>query len=544
MRLETLPGIVHRSPLVRDYLADFDRLAPFYSWDPHVDDSYRGRRDRLRERRGADRGRLAEVLLDHNRRLGCGRATEENIGRLRDPATLAVTTGQQAGILTGPLYTIYKALAAVQLSREWSGRLGCPVVPVFWVASEDHNLAEIDHVDLLDQEGKRTRLQLSVPTGMERCPAGAVPVTPAVFEVIEGLERLTPNSEFKSEIAEFLRETAGRSSSLTEWFGRILTRLFRDWGLVLIDPMDRRLRQLEAGLFDECLERTAEIQSALEAGRRRLEASGYEPTVHIPPESACLFVFLEGQRLALDREGDRFFVRGRGESFSLEELRARARLEPWSFSPNVVLRPVVQEFLLPNLAYVGGPGEISYFGLYRDVFGLFGFEMPIIYPRPNLTLVEPPIARYLEKWGLKLPNVFEGLDDKLREVMEAEDRVGLSALFNDFRSDFELRYGRLLQSITVLDRNLTNVAQETLRQIRAQFNRLEDKTRQEHRKNCEVAVRQFSRIRESLCPGGVWQERLYNVFPFLLKYGPGLIRGLQSFPLTEGVEHKVVFLGD
>ena len=542
MRLEKVPGIVHRSPLVKDYLADFDRVASFYSWNPHLVNSYHGRGDQLRERRGADRGQLADILLDHNRRLGCGRATQENIGRLRDPATLAVTTGQQAGTLTGPLYTIYKALAVIGLSRQLSGQLGCPVVPVFWVASEDHDLAEIDHVDLLDQEGKRARLQLNIPPGLERSPAGAVPVT-AAFEVIGGLERLTPNSEFKAEIMEILKDTADRSSSLAEWFGRILIHLFGDSGLVLIDPMDRRLRELEAGLFEECLERTEEIQSALEAGRRRFEESGYEPTVHTAADSTCLFIFQDGQRLPLHREGDRFSVRGREESFSLEELRDLARSEPWSFSPNVVLRPVVQEFLLPNLAYVGGPGEIAYFGLYRDVFGLFGFEMPIIYPRPNLTLVEPPIARHLEKWGLNPADAFEGLDDKLREVMEAEDRVGLRALFSDFRSDFERRYQGLVETISVLDPNLANVGGETLRQIRAQFNRLEDKAFQGHRKNCEVAVRQFSKIRESLCPGGAWQERVYNIFPFLIKYGPGLIRELQNLPLTEGPEHKAIFVG-
>jgi len=208
-----------------------------------------------------------------------------------------------------------------------------------------------------------------------------------------------------------------------------------------------------------------------------------------------------------------------------------------------MLRPVVQGVLLPDLAMVAGPGEISYFGLFRDVYRALGGQMPVIYPRESFTLVEPPIARIMGKHGLTLEDVFFRLEERKQELLEREDRLGISRLFAEFRTSFGKQYGALIEQVLKLDPHLSQVAEENRRQIAVQINKLEEKAKQQHRKNCEVALRQFERLKATLIPGGP-QERAVSVLPYLAKYGPDLVqRLLAAADLPEGWVHRAVYLG-
>jgi bacillithiol biosynthesis cysteine-adding enzyme BshC len=557
MRLATVPGVrLSPSPLVDAFLHDFNEVAPLYVYDWSQQASFQARADWLRSGGyQGDRRALAAALERYNRALGADEAALQNARLLGEEGTLAVVTGQQAGLLTGPAYAVYKALTAIHLARVQSEELGAPVVPVFWMAGEDHDWPE--HASVLVPTANGTqRLQFEESFEGDRRSVGLAPAPSSSEAVIEELAGLLPETEFKEEVLGRLREalaappaldpvlTEGRAS-LVDWAGRLMAWLTAGTGLVFLNSSDPALRQIEAPFFRRAIERFRAVDGALEEGFERLTSLGFTPTVERQPGNLNLFIYVQGERLPLIGDGDAFWVRGRESlRWTKAELLALTETDPARFSTNVVLRPVVQGYLLPDLAYVGGPGEIGYFGLYREVFAALDAQMPIVYPRRSLTLVEPPIARILEKQGLTLADVFFHLDEKRQEFLEREDRLGITERFTAFRHALECHYEELVTSILELDPKMRPFTEENRKQILFQVQKLEEKTRQEHRKNCEVLLRQFDRLKASLTPGGGLQERAVSFVPFLAKYGPDLAR--QILPLLAELsptDHGAVFLG-
>ncbi|OTA41033.1 MAG: hypothetical protein A6D92_10655 [Symbiobacterium thermophilum] len=377
----------------------------------------------------------------------------------------------------------------------------------------------------------------------------------SVAGLIDEFAALMPDTEFKEEVVARLREAAsggpaldpaatGGAPTLADWFGRLMAWLFRGTGLVFLNSSDPALRRIEAPFFARALTQQAEVEAACAAGIARWERElGFVCTVEQMPNSLNLFIYIDGERLPLAGEGDRVWVRGRPElSWSRAELVDLAWRSPERFSTNVVLRPVVQAYLLPDLFYVGGPGEISYFGLLRDVYQTMGQQMPIVVPREGFTLVEPPIARILQKHAMTLDDAFHRLEERKQELLEREDRLGIAQAFASFRQDFERRHAELAGLVLQLDPGLSQMVEENRRQIEHQINRLEEKAKQQHRKNCETALRQFDRLRANLMPNGL-QERAFSVCAYLVKYGPDLVRRLvEEVPLEEGWSHRAIFL--
>lgn len=556
MRIETVSAVgLGSSPAIEAYLFDFSKIAPAYEYDWRDPESFRRRADWLTGGgyRG-DRLALAAALERYNRALGADQAALANIALLRQPDTLAVVTGQQAGIFTGPAYSVYKAISAIHLARAQSERLGLPVIPVFWIAGEDHDWPEHASVLVPTADGA-ARIGLKESFEGERRSVALAPAPDSLPQVIEEFLALLPETEFKAEVADRLRASAaappaldprltGGMPSLTDWFGRLITWLFAGTGLVLVNSSDPALRALEAPFFEQALRRHRSVEEAFEAGHNRFLGLGFAPTVERQPGNTNLFTYINGDRQPLFSDGDRLFIRDREDlTWSEDELIRLARSEPQRFSTNVVLRPVVQGFLFPDLAYVGGPGELAYFGLYREVFAALDQQMPVVCPRESFTLVEPPLARIMEKNEMTLEDVLFRLDERRQEFLQREDRLGITALFERFRSDFGALYGPLTETVLQLDPTLRQVADENRKQIEFQIGRLEEKARQQHRKNLEVFLRQYDRLNANLTPPGQ-QERTFSVLPYVAKYGPDLVRRLlEAAGLPDGWVHRAVYLG-
>jgi bacillithiol biosynthesis cysteine-adding enzyme BshC len=556
MRIESVSGVrLNPSPAVEAFLFDFGKVAAAYEYDWSRPESYVRRAAHLNGGgyRG-DRKALVGVLRRYNAALGAGDATAAAIDRLGEPGTLCVVTGQQAGIFGGPAYSVYKAITAIHLARQQSERLGVPVVPVFWVAGEDHDWREVSWVMAPAGESV-ARVALKESFEGDRRSVGLAPVPASLAEVLPEFLALLPETEFTAEVARRISETAtkgpaldpgltGGKPTLADWFARLMTWLFDGTGLILCNSADPGLRSLEAAFFARVIERHEAVNQAFDRGCERWEKMGFQPTVERQLGNLNLFTYVGGERLPLMGAGAHYWVRDREElGWSKEALLDRAADHPELFSTNVVLRPVVQGVLFPDLAYVGGPGEISYFGLYRDVYTALGQEMPIVFPRESYTLVEPPVARILEKQGLTLADVFFRLEEKRQEVLEREDRLGIAGLFEQFRDDFGAKYEGLVAALLLLDPTLKFVADENRKQIAVQVTRLEEKAKQQHRKNCEVALRQYDRLKAHLTPDGL-QERTVSILPYVAKYGPDLVaRLVAETGLEAGWSHQAVFLG-
>ncbi|HEY3314562.1 MAG TPA: bacillithiol biosynthesis cysteine-adding enzyme BshC [Bacillota bacterium] len=545
-------------PLIQRYLHDFERVASFYRYDPRSAESMAERLEFVTATYDRDRRRLVETLTDYNRRLGAPGETLEQIGHLLRPDSVVVVGGQQAGILTGPLYTVYKAITVIQLAGRLQTELGCPVVPVFWVASEDHDFAEIDHLDIPADEVRRLHLEPPAGAG-ERRPIGALPVGPEVHRFIDLLDQTAPPSEFKGPILGGVRESMAAGGSLADFFGRLMLRLFGHHGLVLVDPRLGGLRAMQSGFFRTVLGLTGEINEAVEAAGRALDRDGYPRQVEKEATHAHLFIDVDGERLPLFREGPgddgprgaaaaggSTFVARRGRDpirrYSVAELKATAGDDPGLFSTDVITRPVAQDHLLPVLSSVDGPGEIAYLAQVKGVYPLFGLEMPVIFPRVSVTLVERGVAKILEKYDLSPLDLAGDPRVRLEDFLRSLDRVGVEAAVGHLRGEIADRYRRCWETLAAVDRSLPGLGKKNLQRVLDELGWFERRAVEARNRAAEDAARQFAKAALSLFPGGHRQERVFNVYPYLFKYGEGLIGQLMALPLLAGNGLRLVYI--
>ncbi|MFN2416802.1 MAG: bacillithiol biosynthesis cysteine-adding enzyme BshC, partial [Pyrinomonadaceae bacterium] len=413
LRVERLPfrNVPHQSRLFLEYLEDPTALRRFYPEAVRFHYELAERRRRVLDNHRTDRAALCDALGRSNVGWGAGALTTANVGRLRSPDSVAVVTGQQTGLFTGPLYTLYKALSAVKLAACLTSR-GTDAVPVFWMATEDHDWEEVQTAQVIACDGRLA--DVAVPAGLhgEGEPVGGVKLDGSVEEAVRRLFDLVPSSEFLPELERVVRDAYGPGRSYGEAFARMLSALVGDYGLVLLDPTDPALKRLAAPLYSEAARLGAEIASATDARSRELVAAGYHAQVYTSPDSFPLFLIDEGgARRALTRTGGgRYRAKGDGGEWSAEELASLASAEPERFSPNVTLRAVVQDYLLPTIAYFGGAAEVAYFAQTAESYRILGRPATPILHRASLTVVERRTGRTLERYGLRLEDFFGGLD--------------------------------------------------------------------------------------------------------------------------------------
>jgi len=529
------------SPLVRDYYFAYDQVREFFNGDFRDPAAFEQQIGRLKSRK-YDRGRLAEILREQNQSYGCGPQTLENIEALVHDETFVVVTGQQVGLFSGPLYTIYKALTAIKLADSLSNQTGVRVVPIFWLATDDHDFAEINHVDLLDQTGQPQRISYEDRPPQERVPVGGLRFSDEIEACVGALDEMTPPSEFKLEILSLLSDAYQPGRTFTEAFSIWVTHLFGAYGLVLIDPSHPDLIAMaQQPVLTEIEEGSPSSRCAMKASQLLIEKS-YTPQV--PQQERRLNLFLaEDERHPIHVSGDGFSVKDPDRRFTRKELFEMARANPRAFSPNVLMRPLVQDTILPTVAYVGGPGEIAYFAQLRGVYEEFGIPMPIVYPRKGFTFVEPHIGSTLETLSLSIQEVWGGLSAKRNALAAEEIPEPLQQALATAVVDLDRDLGSVCREAKAMDGSLGQTADGVHRKIQHQMNILENKVVQAAKKNQEILGRKLTKLENRLYPNRHLQERVFNVTPYLMKYGFSWLEELyQTVDLTH-FDHQVFGMG-
>lgn len=532
----------YTNPLVNKYLNNFNEVSSLFEYNPFNTKAFEERYNTVMLEYRTDRHELVKILKEYNETLGCGAETLSNIESLKDSGTVVIVTGQQAGVLTGPLYTIYKAVTAIQVAKETASRLGKKVVPMFWVAAEDHDYAEVDHLDLLNREQEVGRLRLNyTPDG--KYPVGHIPVTDAVYDLLEELEASTNPSQWKDEMLSVLKQLAEQSGNLADWFAAVMTWLFNGSGLVMINPLNLGLRRLWSGTFGSFLQQADRVNEKLLAGMEKVRGLGAVPQVEKEPHNINMFLLVEGERMALQKKGEQYEVRGGNRVWSFEELLEIAEAKPELLSPNVVLRPVAQDVLLPIMAYIAGPGEISYYALYREIYPLFGQTMPIIFPRTNITIMERSTVKHMDKYRVNFSDGPEGIAEKLNEYLAKQDIVGIDSIFENYTGELQKSYEAFIENFSIIDPDLRLHGRESLNKIIHQVSHFKRKVSQSHRKSCDLAIKRFRNIENQLFPKKSMQERVFNIFPYLFKYGPDFVKEIIKTPLILNARHKLLYPG-
>ena len=542
MKAQCLPfrQIPHTRQLFTDFLSWSPTLQPFYSRSPHVSEWLKDETSAA-SYDSARRTRVADVLERQNRTWDASPKTLENIAHLRRGAS-ALVTGQQVGLFGGPLFSIFKALSTVKLAQEATDA-GSDCVPIFWLATTDHDLDEISHVSILGPEGSLQKLSATT-RGLPEAPVGRVTFGPEIEPVVEAAARLVGDSE----VTKFLREAYRPGENFGSAFARLFSRLFAKWGVILLDASDPELHRIAAPIYSAAIERAAELDDALLARGRELETAGYHQQVKVTPSSTLVFTLRDGARVPIHRQsnadGASFLVKylDKDETIPQAEMLRRITSEPEQFSANVLLRPVVQDYLLPTLAYVGGAAEIAYFGQGAVVYkALLGRATPIL-PRFSATIVEAKPQALLERYSLSVPDIFQG-PEALREILAKHALPSdLQAAFDQAESSLKRSLGSIQQSLERLDKTLVEAATNAGSKMQHQLEQLRSRAARAELRQSEILGRHAELLGNALYPNKVLQEREIGGAYFVARHGIELLRDLYNTLRTDCLDHQIVSL--
>lgn len=524
------------------YLHRFPDLRAFFEYDPYDPRSVERRARWLDEHFRGDRKTLAADLEQFNREIGAADAAIENARALGDDKALAIVTGQQAGLLGGPLYTLYKALSAIRLAEVASNQLNRPVIPVFWIASEDHDFDEVRRAFFNDAKGAIREIALPPAPGM-RVSMSDRPVPRRVAGMLREIRQALGPVMRDADVLQQAEAAAVAARSWSDWFARLMANWLSPYGLVMLDPMRRDLRRPLANFWPTVLVRGEGIHRETTAAARRLRRNGYEPGLELDTNHSHLFVFHDQERLALFWQGDTLVDREGRIRLTAGQATRLMREEPWRFSANVVLRPIVQEILLPTLAFVAGPGEIAYLAQMRHVYPLFGLQMPIIHPRASFTVVTPEVAQRLVACSVGAGTILTGKgEEALLERLRSVDPVGIEQKLGQLREQITHAYETAIDDLQKISPHLTKLGKANLERVLAQVAFLEKKAWYHLRKSHQALTKNFRALQNALLPAGKPQERFHAVLPLLAQCGRGLIRYLLRNAPVAG--HQVVILSE
>jgi bacillithiol biosynthesis cysteine-adding enzyme BshC len=531
-RALTFRQLPHQSKLFLDYLDHFERVKAFYAHPPKMQAlALASRKLNYPTERRAE---VVRLLREQNAALGAGAETQANLERFEEGA-ISVVTGQQVGLFSGPAYAIYKALTAVQIAEELTSA-GTPAVPVFWMATEDHDLEEVRHATWFDQ-GKLIRFELPVATAEPGRPVGGIPlgaqIEPLAREAAEVL-----SNQGSDLLAQFLTESYRSNETYGSAFGKLFTRLFAQHGLILMDPLDPGMHQVAAPLYQHALaERDALNEKLLQRGKE-LDRAGYDAQVKVTSRSTLLFYTGGGVRQVVTASADKFQA---GEkSWTRDELVHLTHTEPEKFSPNALLRSVVQDYLLPTTAYVGGPAEISYFAqsevVYRHLLG----RMPVMLPRSGFTLVDAKAAKLLRKYNLTVEDVWAGSQDLRHKMEGASVPKALAKSFERDQKQIQKLLARLGKQIAKLDPTLGDTVERAQKRIAFHLEKLRRKAGKAQDRKSGLISSHEQYLESLLYPHKTLQSRELCLLPFLARWGAGGLSELQKLSTGRKIGHHFI----
>ncbi len=529
-------AIPHTTKLFDDFLHDFSRASRFYatpqpviqtaaSWIPVIAEQIDYPEDR--------RKFVADILDRQNRELGSSPKAFENIRRFRSGA-FAVLTGQQVGFLGGPLFSILKALTAVRLAQE-ATRAGIEAVPIFWLATTDHDFEEIRNSVVQDTEGAlhTVTLQADVPPG---APMSDARLTPAIVPAVEHVAALLG----ESDVTRFIRESYLPGETVGSAFGKLFARIFAEFGVILLDASDPELNRIAAPMYKKAVIDADAIEGALISRGRELHSAGYHEQVKVTESSTLLFSLSGDARTPIHRINGAFEL-GK-QKLSKDDLLTQIYSHPGSFTANVLLRPVVQDYLLPTLAYSGGPAEIAYFAQAAVVYEhLLGRVTPAV-PRFSATLVDARAQRLLKQYRLSVCDLLQD-PDRTRELLADRSLPShLQSAFDNAASSFERSLSGIVGPLQKLDPTLVEAANRAGSKMHYQLNRLRTRAANAEIRRNEIISRHASHLSSSLFPHKQMQERVITGMSFLARYGLPLLHTIYERNASACPDHQIIYL--
>lgn len=529
--------------LYLDYLYEFENVSEFYKHDFREKEKYSGLfKDIINSRSGIE---INLTSIIKNQYLSLPQASEKtliNIANLNEKRTLAIVTGQQLGIFGGPLYTFYKIITAIKLARQLKERYEeFNFVPVFWLEGDDHDFNEIRKIKLINKENELLEFTYSeeIPEDDTKKSVGSLSFSSEITSVIELIKNSLRETEFTTDLLSQLSKIYTEGKTIKQAFKELIFWLFDAYGLVILDPQDKEIKSLLIPVFTREVEGFREHTQKLVLTSAKLEEI-YHAQVKIKPVN--LFYSTDDGRYSIEPVDDTFRLRRKRKQFTKEELLDTIKNEPERISPNVLLRPICQDYLLPTAFYVAGPSEIAYFAQVTPLYDYFKIQTPIIYPRASITIIEKNLQAHLDKFNLELKDIFIKADTLKDQIIASVSDKNLDTLFDDSNRQIELIIDDLKTHLFSIDKTISDSSDRYRDKMLSSLSELKNKALQAQKKKHEISLKQIDKISESLYPAENLQERELNFIYFTNKYGDAFLKKIFDEAIINCYEHQVILI--
>lgn len=534
-----IPG--HQN-LFLDYLYEFENVKDYFSYDFRNKENYIKVIRKISESREEISKQLSSILQDQYSAFTLSDQTKNNLELLSDNKTIAIVTGQQLGILGGPLYTIYKIITAIKLSTYLSERYeDYNFVPVFWLEADDHDFNEVRSIKLINDDNQVVSLGYGEEIEEEETKnsIGFLKFDDSLNQFLGSLESALRETEFRMPLLESLNSCYTEGKTFKDSFKELIHSLFNKYGLVTIDPIDKKIKELLRPIFKKEITDFRQHTEKLVNTSAQLEEI-YHAQVKVKPVN--LFLSADDGRFSIEPVENEFRLRRKRRSFSREQLLEIIENEPERISPNVLLRPICQDYLLPTAFYVAGPSEISYFAQVQPLYDFYKITPPIIYPRSSVTIVEKSIAKTLDKHEVNINEIFMDVEALKKRIVDTISEISLEELFSDVSNQVELIFDRLRENLFDLDKTVADGSKKYQEKFIKSINELKSKAEKAQQKKHEVTLRQIDRAAVNVFPNSNLQEREINFIQFANKYGDSFINKVFSELQINKFEHQVIEL--
>lgn len=528
-------------PMASDYMAGKSKAVSFFSikWS---DQKSILERSAYLASRSYPRLKVADHIEKYMNQFGLSDESLQNVNLLKQDA-LVVIGGQQAGLLTGPLYAINKIISVIKLAEKQTELLGVPVIPVFWIAGEDHDYAEINHVYVKDEKELIKKKYPYKPKTKEMISDMVLDFDTAK-KWIEEVVQVLGETDRTNDLVAWLTESLGNAVTISDFFAMLVNELFKGKGLLLVDSGNPEFRKLGVSAYTGFIKQCSDITAKVLEQQEKIRQAGYAPMLEMESDNANLFLYdyhEKNRSLLSFHKNENKFVSKNNLHFTTEELLEKVEIASENFSTNVVTRPMLQEKLFPVLAFVGGPGEIIYWSEISEAFELVGEKMPPVFPRLNITLLERNIKGYMEELHLSLEQVVKnGCLNEKKVVLDSMKDRSIDEAFENLNNMVDQQHDRWSKTAIPYDSSLELLFKKNKAILFKQLEFMKQKTEESHLRNHEELARKFNDVENSIHPLGGPQDRVINPIYFMNKYGKDWLEFLLESEFEFGEWHYVL----
>lgn len=526
-----------------NYLEQSADIQPFFHYRYNDVEEDKKRMDELSSRI-FPRKEVAAHIESFMERFPTSEAVKKSIEKLRQDESVVVIGGQQAGILTGPLYSIHKVISIIKLAEQKERQLGVPVVPVFWIAGEDHDFQEVNHVFVpVNQKIDKWTYPEKV---LQKKMVSDIDLNKnACLSWVQNIIENFGETEHSNSLLQFAEDQVTKSQNFVDFFANIIMELFKDYGLLIVDSGNKDFRLIQKEFLAKQLDNHETITFSVLEQQKQIGNKGYPITIDISDQAANLFFYDQKQNerilLEYNRESNRFVGKSGAASFSKEELMELVSKKPEQLSNNVVTRPLMQEWLFPTIAFIAGPGEISYWAELKLAFEHFHIKMPPIVPRLNITFLDRSVETDIFDLKLNITDVItRGTGQEKESFLSTIKDMELEEMFSKAKLDLIQQYKLIEAKTEELDRGLLPMLKKNeaylLKEINFMQSKLEDSVKFRHK----VILNKYARVDLALRPDGFPQERVWNIFYYLNEYGLTFIKDIMVEAFEFDGRHKVI----